>query len=280
MVLRYAIASFFIIQVCRADDIYLKNGFVLRNVQVIDTTNGRINFNIDGKSTVIDVAAVLKVDLRNSISGQKASYEMFSRHLRDQYQQALLEKEELARERKEQLKTSHMANETDSLQRIEVHLDSTYSWRSSIYVAGGWGIPQGGRFELGYNFGQSVALGISFGIGDNWSGDPLGGTLAILGSIRFPIQSSPVIPYLLLCTGRTIYLEFFPPFAAGTNSYTLIYVGAMITVTAGIQLRPELGIVLTTKRTSGLPPPDTTTEERSRRFGANVTIELDLAHIF
>jgi len=273
MIRRLTILCFFLGSATYADDIYLKTGFVLCNVQVMDTTNGRINVNRDGRNTVIYTADVLKIDHREILPEQKSSYEMFSQDQYDRHLKSLPE-----RERKERLEASRMAARADSLKRLERHLDSTYTWRSSVYIAAGWGIPQGARFELGYNFGKTVTLALSFGIGDNWSNDPAEGTLAIFGSLRFPSSSLPITPYLLICTGGTIAIF------GGPDTYTLIYVGTLVELSSGIHLRPEFGLAFTSKHVSGgtslFGGTSPEVKDDKTRFGANVTLEIDFAHIF
>lgn len=269
----------FICSASYADDVYLKTGFVFRNVQIIDTTDNHISIDRDGRKSVIDTSYVLRIDRHEVLPGQKSSYEMFSRELHEQYQMSLLEREKHSRERKKELEASRLGAKADSLWKLEEHLDSTHTWRNSVYLAGGWGTPQGARFELGYNFGETIALALSFGIADNWSRDPDEGTLAILGSIRFPTSSLPITPYFLICTGGT--LSIF----GGSDTYTLIYLGTMVELSPGIHLRPEFGLAFTSKYISGgtgLFGGGTSPEvkDNKTRFGANIALEIDLAHIF
>ena len=151
-------------------------------------------------------------------------------------------------------------------------------WGNSLYLSAGWGVPQGFRGELGYNFGTSLSLGLSFGISDTWSRDPAEGTLAILGSIRFPLQSSSVTPYILLCRGGT--LSIF----GNSDTYTLLYIGAMITVRPWLHLRPETGVAFTSKHISGgrslLGGTTPEVADDKTRFGMNVSFELDFAQLF
>jgi hypothetical protein len=278
MVPRPAILCIILFTASYADDIYLMTGFVLRNVQVMDTTNSHIKIVRDGRISLIDTSFVLSIDRREVLSKQKSSYEIFSQDLHEQYQRSLPEKEAMEPERKQRLKASRRAAKAELLERMEAHLDSTHTWRKSIYIAGGWGIPQGARFELGYNFQESIALALSFGIHDSWSNDPAEGTLAILGSLRFPVSLLPVTPYLLICTGGT--LATF----GGQDTYTLIYVGTMVELSSGIHLRPEFGLAFTSKHISGgtslFGGTSPEIKEDKTRFGANVTLEIDLAHIF
>ncbi|MCX7737165.1 MAG: hypothetical protein N2319_10685 [Candidatus Kapabacteria bacterium] len=167
---------------------------------------------------------------------------------------------------------------SDSLRIKKAHLDSIYSWRNSIYLAVGWGLPQGARFELGYNFGEILSFGISFGIGDNWSRDPAEGTFAILGSLRFPIESSPINPYLLICSGGTFSIF------SGSDSYILVYLGSLVKLSSGIHLRPEIGLALTSKYISGgknmFGGSSPLITEDISRLGVNLSLEFDFAHIF
>jgi hypothetical protein len=125
------------------------------------------------------------------------------------------------------------------------------------FFAGGWGYPQGFRVELGYNLGAFLSPGCSFGINDFWSSDTGAGTLALFGSIRFPIRGESVSPYLLFCWGNST-------FENGKDKYTLIFL-VLITVNPELQIRPEAGIVFTSRH--GI--------ETKNHFGINIIFELD-----
>jgi hypothetical protein len=157
--------------------------------------------------------------------------------------------------------------------KIERDLKERMPWRNSVYLAAGWGTPQGFRFELGYNYGANLSLGFSFGIADMWSNDPGEGSIAVLGSFRFPIESSSITPYFLLCYGGTIAVF------GGSDTYTLINPGVIIPLKTWLQLRPEIGIALTSKHISGGRSlfGESTTEitEDKRRFGFNISLEVD-----
>ena len=105
-----------------ADDVYLKTGFVIRNVQVVDTTDGLITIRRDGQNIAVVIEEVLRVEHRELLPNQKSVYELFSRDLYEQYQKSLPERETLARERREQLKAAL----ADSLRKVERHLDALH----------------------------------------------------------------------------------------------------------------------------------------------------------
>ncbi|MDO8549761.1 MAG: hypothetical protein Q7S39_06385 [Ignavibacteria bacterium] len=146
-------------------------------------------------------------------------------------------------------------------------------WGNSLYLSAGWGTPQGFRFELGYNIGMFISLGLSFGIGDMWSRDPGEGTFAILGSIRFPINSLSITPYLLFSRGSKFSMLGNP------DAYTLINLGTIVPLIPWLQLRPEIGLAFTSKHISGGrswfggSSPEVT--EDKTRFGFNISFEVD-----
>ncbi len=267
MNIRLALIYLLFFSVSYADDIYFKIGFAVRNIQVIDTTNGRINILRDGKYFAFDTAKVLKVVRLEVLSGQKSVYEMFSKELAEQHWG-----------RKEQLEDSLKMVKIDSSRKTMLYLESISTWSNSVYVAGGGGIPQGARFELGYNVGVHLAIALSFGIGDGWSRDPQEGTIAFLGILRMPTQVLPVTPYLMLCRGGTIGIF------GGSDNYTLIYFGAMIEWKSGIHFRPEVGMINTSKHISGGPGffgqgTDPEIRESNLRIGLNLTLEIDFANL-
>ena len=120
-------------------------------------------------------------------------------------------------------------------------------------------------------------MAASFGIQDNWSSDPDEGTLALVGSIKFPIQSFQFTPYILAGYGGTFTIF------GGPDTYTILNMGVLYELNRGIHLRPEIGITFTSKHISGGPSlfgketPEIT-EERSR-FTANLIVEIDFASL-
>jgi hypothetical protein len=143
-----------------SDDIYLKTGYVLRNIQVLDTTNGRLRYKKNDQTTSFDTALVLDVESRTIVPGEEPKFELFSPELRDHQLQYAREHADKSKKQQETILSGRDGFSTQ--QR-----DSMYTWSRSVYLAGRWGSPQGCRFELGYNFEASFALALSFGIGDS-----------------------------------------------------------------------------------------------------------------
>jgi hypothetical protein len=156
-------------------------------------------------------------------------------------------------------------------------LDTLYPWHNSLFLAGGYGTPQGLRFELGYNIFTLFSLGISFGIHDNWSNNPGEGTFGFFGMLHFPFFNTKYTPYLLFCFGSSIRIF------GGEDSYALTYIGCTVPILPWLQCRPEAGAAFLSKHISGgrgifgLTP-----EVRSdfTKFGANLTFEVDIRKLF
>ncbi len=155
---------------------------------------------------------------------------------------------------------------------VIVNCDNAY--HNMIYLACGYGVPQGMRIETGYNINRFISFALSFGIGDNWSRDPQEGTLAILGTLRVPIKSSCLTPYLLICSGST--LTTF----GGPDRYILLNSGLMYEITSRFVLRPEIGIALLSKHISGGETLffGNTPEIRSEttKFSINIILEYEI----
>jgi hypothetical protein len=152
-------------------------------------------------------------------------------------------------------------------------------WGNTLYLSAGWGVPQGARFEVGYNVGAIISLGLSLGIGDSWSRHPGEGTLAILGAIRIPTNALRITPYLLFCRGGT-----FSNFLGDSDTFTLLYFGAMVPLNPRVQFRPEIGFDFTSKHISGgrslFGGSSPEVSENKLRLGVNVSLEFDLARLF
>lgn len=153
----------------------------------------------------------------------------------------------------------------------------TLPWARSLYISGGYGTPQGLRFELGYNAGSDISLAVTFGIKDNWSRDPEEGTFGVIGKIHF-LQIKSAKSYILFGYGGTIAIF------GGPDTYTLVHIGSKIPLINWLQLCPEFGYVFTSKHISGGSslfgdsPPEV--KEKKTRLGFNVSLEIDFRQIF
>lgn len=248
-----------------ADDVYLKNGSVWRNVQISDTTIGKIKILKDSSFILIDTSEVLKIDYREFVSWEKSKHEIFSKELQEDYLKKLMEKEI---DRRRERTTANIDSDRDGLSK-------SYSWQRSLYFAGGLGSPQGLRFELGYS--SVVTFAFSFGIYDSWSRDPAEGTIAVIASLRLPIQELPFTPYILGGFGKTLSIFGSP------DKYSLVHLGILYELSSGIHLRPEIGIIYTTKHISGGPSLfggyTPAVDEKTSKFGFNLILEIDFANL-
>jgi hypothetical protein len=262
-----AVLCVLVCSVSTAEDLYLKNGFAVRNVQVVDTTGGRITIVRDGEREVYDSASVLRIEYRPFVPGERSTYVLFSEEMALRHR-GIAEGEIDRRE----------TQVADSQESVEKSLDSLHSWRRSVYLAGGWGVPHGTRFELGYSTSGVFSFAFSFGIGDSWFRDPGERAIALLTSLRFPIRSSRITPYLLLGIGATGALY------DRADTYAIASVGTLIALRSGIHLRPELGGVFISKHVSdgvvsfwGTSPE---VREYRSRFGAHIAVELDFRSLW
>ncbi len=155
-----------------------------------------------------------------------------------------------------------------------IFLDEEFPWESGVFVAAGYGFPQGFRSEVGYNMGRYFFAGLTFGIDDYWSHDPGEGTIGMVAGLHLPVSGFPYItPYALFCTGNTLTLF------GGPDTYSFINVGGMIPLVDRLTLRPELSIGFTSKHLSGGRGVFGSSPERREeqvRVGLNVLVELAL----
>jgi hypothetical protein len=93
--------AMFVYGVGFADDVYLKTGFVFRNVQVVDTVGTNINIRRDGKLLEILMADVERIEFKRVDSSVKSAYELYSQELSSQYQTKT--KEKIAKKSEEDL---------------------------------------------------------------------------------------------------------------------------------------------------------------------------------
>ena len=155
--------------------------------------------------------------------------------------------------------------------------DDNLPWANSLYISGGYGTPQGLRFELGYNFGSSISFALAYGKNDNWSRNPESGTIGIIFKCHF-LQIQSVTAYILFGTGGTVDM-----LGNRVDSYRLIHIGSKIPLSNWLQLCTELGYVFTSKHISGGKSifgssPEVT--ETKTRFGFYISFEIDFRQIF
>jgi hypothetical protein len=158
------------------------------------------------------------------------------------------------------------------------NINEMYDWSSSLFLAAGWGFPQGIRTELGYNFGKNFMAGISFGIKDQWSKEPSEGFYGAMISLRIPTSSPFYTPYILLGAGGKFVIF------GGADNYKIINFGLMVSTKSAITIRPEFTLAFTSKYISGgsglFGSSSPEVWENKTRFGINLLVELDLKHIF
>lgn len=144
-------------------------------------------------------------------------------------------------------------------------------WSNSFYISSGYGVPQGLRIELGYNFGRIISLGGLFGKFDNWShGDP---TFGVCGKLNF--IGSSFTSYLLIGYGGSVALF------GEEDTYTFALIGFRRPLKNWVYIRPEIGLVFTSKYISGggIFSNSPITREKETKFAFNVSLELDLRQI-
>jgi hypothetical protein len=173
-------------------------------------------------------------------------------------------------------KTVIDTNLTDTID--EVDLNKLLPWRSSMYLAAGYGFPQGLRGELGYNFGHILSFGLTFGIFDYWSRDPGEGTFGMTLKLFLPYKSLSFTPYLMYSSGGTFSIF------GHSDSYTLFYFGSMFTIKSWLHVRPEIGVVFTSRYipigTSIFNLSPSVNTEDKQHIGLNLSFELDIRQIF
>ncbi len=163
--------------------------------------------------------------------------------------------------------------------KVENEAERKPPWAGTVYLAGGWGRPQGVRIELGGNAGKYVFGGLCFGIGDTWSRDPDKGTFGVFLGMHFTgDQPGSFACYLMGAEGGTIAIF------GGSDRYRLINAGAMISLTPLITLRPELSVTYTSQYVRGgnsiFGSSPLVHEEWKTRFGANLIMEMELRQLF
>ena len=150
-----------------------------------------------------------------------------------------------------------------------------HKWANSIFIAGGFGYPQGLRLEVGYNLGEIVSLGLTYTSSDYWSRNPSEGKLGLLAKFSPWSEFLKWSPYIFYNHGRT-----FSIFGGRIDKYNLFYFGSMIPLQSWLHFRPEAGIIFTSKYISGgsswFGEDTPEIHETKTRFGINLSFEIDL----
>lgn len=153
-----------------------------------------------------------------------------------------------------------------------------FSWAGTVYLAGGFGTPQGMRAELGVNIGRTLFGGFMFGLHDEWSRDPEQGSIGLFLGVHFADRGSDdFTPYLLVGGGGTV--EIF----SGPDSYWMIQAGGMTRLARWLTLRPEIGVAFTQRYIGGGGLFASTPKRYGAwitRGSANLLLEMELFRIF
>lgn len=109
----------FLNSVARAADVYLRNGFVFRNVSVIDTTAAVVNIATDKRMIAVKLDDIVKIEKREVAPNEKSAYEMYSKSTNEEFLMAESSREKQRAERSTQLSAQGSAAVKDSLLRVE-----------------------------------------------------------------------------------------------------------------------------------------------------------------
>jgi hypothetical protein len=150
-------------------------------------------------------------------------------------------------------------NEHDSL-HTNIASDTSRNIKNCFFIALGWGIPQGGRIEIGQYMSSNIFAGGTFSINDQWSNDRSGGRVGvILGSLLTPSESD-IRPFILGSAGETFVI------IGKSEYYLLCHLGLKVPSSSLVQIQPEAGIDMTFKNdVSG-------TLKRQTWFGFNISM--------
>lgn len=155
--------------------------------------------------------------------------------------------------------------------------DKMRPWRSTVYLAIGFGNPQSPRYELGYNSKTVFAIAITYGKNKGKSDNYKEGTIGFLIKAHLSTLQSKITPYLL-------YNYSINGILGERNTYHLIFVGSMIPIKPWLTLRPEAGIARKSIYISGGRGffGHTTSQaifEKSNEFGFNLSFEIGLKRL-
>ncbi len=249
-----------------ADDLYLKNGLLYTNVLVLDTTGVTIYFVRDSVTISIGSELIEKIEKKDVIPNLRSTREIYSQSKYDEFR--LLNQQIALLHDKEKNRPVE-----DSVAKVNQRLDRLQPWRSSVFMAIGYGTPQGMRCELGYNIGSKLSMAFTFGIGDQWSRDPQEGMPGVSLTIRIPNFNSAAAPYVSIMRGTTLTIF------GGPDSYTQLCFGFITPLASAFQLRPEIGVAFTSRHVSGGTSlfGGTTPEVYNERtlFYIHVALEID-----
>ncbi|HET7152873.1 MAG TPA: hypothetical protein VFJ29_03840 [Candidatus Kapabacteria bacterium] len=146
------------------------------------------------------------------------------------------------------------ASESDTTLSKE---DQTTPWRSSFYIAMGYGYPQGFRLDMGGHFKQNASIGLSFSSGNYLPYFPYDKELGAYLEVSIPLYSV-ITPYL---RGRIGFGG--SPYSDLVNTSYSLTGGALISLTPVFQWRIECGAVSNNTHVpfgvSYSPPPATDT---------------------
>ena len=175
------------------------------------------------------------------------------------------------------LSSPNAQSQTEIEKPVQKSVTETYPWAWSIFLATGYGYPQGSRSELGFNFSNFLSAGLTFNIIDYWSRDPKEGMIGLMGRILLPQDNFPELtPYILVAGGGTISIF------GGSDSYIEVYIGIMYQIEKYLQFRGEAGLDWTSRYVSGggLFNSSPIVTNDIYRIGIHAALELAIFEIF
>jgi hypothetical protein len=142
-----------------------------------------------------------------------------------------------------------------------------------IYLAAGWGIPSGQRFELGHNCRWGFTYSLTVSSGDNWSSHPGESMLGCLFKMHLVSRDRLVRPYLLYADGG--HFSIF----GSSDHYRILGLGVAVPWGRSFRIRPEAGLAWTNRFVSGgwsfWGPSTPTVYDTNRKLCLTVMLEFN-----
>ncbi len=259
--------------VALADEVYLINGCVYRNVQVVDSTATVLRITYNGRPLDLQRSMIDHVVHAPVAAGAAAVYEVYSQTMAAAFAAARIQQTDEERRRVEEeqrravelqdslhrvlqakeSETRRMQMEMDrrvsAKNRVEDSLDRagvvTWGTRNRLGVTIGFSHPMGLMAEFGFRY-QVVALSFIWSVSDSWSAKPEENP-TIGFAVRFhPMKPRALFdPYVGVMIGSAFDIQ--TSHQGHPETYRVAYLGTRLWMTRHVALTFEAGAAFTSK---------------------------------
>ncbi len=195
-----------------ADDVYLRSGYVYKNVVVLDTTNSWVRLLSKDDTTTIRFSQIVRMDIKKADLNVSKVFEIYSQEIYKAYTDSIIALSVIRNKQKE-----------DSLATHLIEYKKIFPLYNELYVEAAGGVPNVLMFSMAYTIHDYLSAGIYMSPKDNFT-----------SNLSVGLTFAMFLPSVTDIFKPLIHVSFAKQYASAA-------LGALIPIGRGVFIMPDFG---------------------------------------